>query len=430
MKNLDVKNEIKIKVKEAFEGNDVDTLVNEIYDMAQNLSSEAVAEAMEERIAELDRQVLAQRGKRVLTSEETNYYNKVIEAMKANDPRQAINGLHDVLPETVIDTVFEELRKEHPLLNAIDFTTTKGLTKWIKDAHEDGEATWGELCDAITKELNGALEVVNADAFKLTAFMYVCKAGLEIGPEWLDAYVRQILKNALGNGFEKAIVCGNGNKCPIGMDRDLENETLGVYAQKTAVEVDDLGVATIGGLIADLTKGGTRKAENIILVVNPADYYAKVLPATIYLGTDGIYHEINPFGLTIIQSAYVAQNHAIIGLAKKYLALAVIGKEGRIEYSDEFKFLDDVRTYTIRTYGNGMPKDNDAFIYLDITDLAPLAPDVTLTNANLGVTVANEELDVNVTNDNIGVTVANEGLDVTVKNTTADPVNTKEVPAE
>lgn len=424
MKNADMKEKISAKIAEAFEGNDVQKLTDELFEMAKEVATDAVSEQMEEKAEELDRQVKMQRGKRVLTSEERKYFTALAKAITSDNPRQDITNLHDVLPETVIDTVFEELTKEHPLLDAVDFVATRGITKWIKDAHEADEAVWGELCDAITAEIDGALEVVNADAFKLTAFIYVCKAGMEIGPEWLDAYVRAILKDTLANGWEKAIITGTGNKEPIGMDRDLDDETNGTYAQKTAVVITDFGIATIGALVADLTKGGTRKAENLVLIVNPADYYTKVMPAMTYLGADGIYKELNPFGLRVIQSQYVAANTAIIGLAKKYLALTVLDKGGRVEYSDHFKFLDDVRTYTIRAYGNGMPKDNAAFIRLNITNVAPL---VTTVNAN----ILNEDFDVNATvvNDELDVNVTNTGLDVTVKNTTADPVNTKEVPA-
>lgn len=426
MKNADMKNTLQKKVADAFEQNDVQKLTDELYEMIEEVADDTVAARMQEKAEELDRQVLANRGTRILTQEERTYFTNLAEAMKARDPRQAITGLHDVLPETVINTVFEELVKEHPLLDAVDFMPTKGLTKVIKDAHDECVAAWGELCDAIDEEINGALEVVNADAFKLTAFIYVCKAGMEIGPEWLDAYVRQILKNALANGFEKAIITGTGNKEPIGMDRDLDDETNGTYAQKDPVVVTKFDMATMGDLVADLTKDGDRKADNLILIVNPADYYGKVLPAMTYLGADGIYHELNPFGLRIIPSKYMTANYAVIGLAKRYLALAVIAKDGRIEYSDEFKFLDDVRTYTIRTYGNGMPKDNDAFIRLNITNLAPIVPTMAI-DGTVDVDVQNETIDVDVTNTTLDVDVKNTALDVKVKNTTTDPVNTKEV---
>lgn len=58
---------------------------------------------------------------------------------------------------------------------------------------------------------------------------------VDLGPEWLDNYVRQVLYEALANGLEYGIVTGNGNKEPIGMDRQVGDDvsvTGGVYPQK------------------------------------------------------------------------------------------------------------------------------------------------------------------------------------------------------
>ena len=36
--------------------------------------------------------------------------------MKSSDPKQALNNIETVFPETIIDSVFEELTTNHPLL--------------------------------------------------------------------------------------------------------------------------------------------------------------------------------------------------------------------------------------------------------------------------------------------------------------------------
>ena len=43
---------------------------------------------------------------------------------------------------------------------------------------------------------------------KLSAFLPVCKAMLDLGPEWLDRYVRTILAEAIANGLEEGIISG------------------------------------------------------------------------------------------------------------------------------------------------------------------------------------------------------------------------------
>ncbi len=62
-------------------------------------------------------------------------------------------------------------------------------------------------------------------------------------------------------------------------------------------------------------------------------------------------------------------------------------KSGKMEYSDEYKFLEDQRIYLIKTYGHGEPLDNKAFIYLDINGLVPVIQQVTVSG-----TVATQEV--------------------------------------
>ena len=57
-----------------------DDIENEYNNRVNNLESE------------MDRRALASRGVRQLTSEERTYYQKLAEAMKAKDPKQALNA--------------------------------------------------------------------------------------------------------------------------------------------------------------------------------------------------------------------------------------------------------------------------------------------------------------------------------------------------
>ena len=57
-----------------------------------------------------------------------------------------------------------------------------------------------------------------------------------------------------------------------------------------------------------------------------------------------------------------------------------IGEGGRIEYSDEYQFLEDERTYLIKLYGTGRPLDNNCFLLLDISDLESPLPEVIVAN--------------------------------------------------
>lgn len=366
-------------------------------------SPEAYAQAMEEMMEDVARQtaarfeqmqderdiaVLQSRGIRQLTSEETKYYQALTGAMRDANPKQALANVNLVMPETVLTSVFEELQTNHPLLSRINFMPTGGAVKMLMSTNETQQAQWGELCDEIVKEILAGFKEVDTGLLKLSAFLPVCKALLDLGPAWLDSFVRQVLYEALANGLEYGIITGDGNKKPIGMDRQVGDDvsvTGGVYPQKVAVKVTDLDPVTIGSLLATMAKdedGKQRAIKDVILIVSPVDYFSKVMPATTVMAPDGTYrNDVLPYPMTIVQSAAMAEGEAIIGIAYKYFAAAGMGKDGRIEYSDHYQFLEDNRVYLIKLYANGFPMDNNAFQRLDISELKPKTYKVQLTEA-------------------------------------------------
>lgn len=333
---------------------------------------------------ELDSRILAQRGVHQLTAKERTYYQKLASAMKATDPRQAVTGLDEALPTTVINSVFDELQTAHPLLSRINFRATGGAVEIMVDTNGYEEAAWGDLCDDIVKELTAGIKKIPATLLKLSAFLPVCKAMLELGPEWLDNFIRQTLYEALSNGLEAGIVTGDGNKKPIGMTRQVGDGvtvTGGAYPEKTAVKVDDLSPHTVGNLLSIVAadpNGKPRQVRDVILLVNPQDYLQKVMPATTLMAPDGTYrNDVLPYPMDVIQTAALPRGKAIIGIAYRYLAMAGTSPEGRIEYSDHYRFLEDERVYLIKAYANGMPLDNNAFLVLDISGLTPATYKVT-----------------------------------------------------
>lgn len=261
------------------------------------------------------------------------------------------------------------------------------------------EAAWGSLCAEIVKELTAGFKEVNTTLFKLSAFLPVCKAMLDLGPEWLDNYVRSVLYEALANGMEAGFVAGDGNGKPIGMNRQVGDGvtvTGGVYPEKEAIAITDLYPETVGALLARLAvdpKGKTRKVQNVLLVVNPVDYYRKLMPATTVATTDGGYrNDVLPYPMTMVQSPSLPEGKAILGLGKRYFAAAGTATKGKIEYSDHYHFVEDERMYIVKAYANGMPKDANAFLVLDISGLKPtLLRAVLIDQAAVAAVDATEE---------------------------------------
>lgn len=334
---------------------------------------------------EMDSRILAARGVRQLTKEERDYYQRLGEAMKSADPRQAVTGLDAALPRTVINEVFTELQTSHPLLSRINFRASGGAVEIMVNTNGYEEAVWGDLCDEIVKELTAGLKKIPTTLLKLSAFLAVCKAMLELGPEWLDEFVRQVLYEALSNGMEAGIVTGDGNKKPIGMTRQVGDSVVvsgGVYPEKERVKLYDLSPATVGNLISIMAadpNGKPRRVQDVIFLVNPQDYFQKVMPATTLMAPDGSYrNDVMPYPMTIIQVPALKRGEAVMGIAYRYLALAGTSPNGRVEYSDHYRFLEDERVYLIKAYANGMPLDNNAFLHLDISGLKPATWKVTM----------------------------------------------------
>jgi hypothetical protein len=408
------KNEIVAKINQAMKDGNEEAFSKAFIEYTDMLQEAVLAEA-KGLVAASDNQVLVGRGVRVLTSGEKEYYQKLAEAMKSANPKQALSGFDAILPETIINAVFDDITEEHPLLSEIKFENASALIKWLYSTM-DGRflAWWGPLCSEIKKQLAAQFNYLNLEQTKLSAYVPVCKAMLDLGPAWLDRYVRTILAEALANGLEKGIVSGRGIADqavdpdhrifePVGMDRDLTAfDNITGYAPKVPIPVVQFTPAAYGALAAQLAVGPNglnRPVTQLLMIVNPVDYLNKVMPATAFQRPDGSWvRDILPLPTKIVQSAYVEQGTAILGLAKRYIMAMGAGKGGRIEYSDEYRFLEDERTYLIKLYGTGRPMDNTSFLVLDIENLVPAVPDVHITNDPLSVAG-----DVAVTNDPLTV---------------------------
>lgn len=390
------KQEIVGKINQAIKDGNEEAFQSAFVEYTDILQEAVMAEA-KGLIQAADNQVLAGRGARALTSKETEYYQKVIDAMKAGNPKQSLANFDDVLPKTVIDAVFEDITEDHPLLGAINFQNTAALVEYLYSTMDGRHlAFWGPLCADIIRELNGQFHKLNLEQTKLSAFLPICKAMLDLGPAWLDRYVRTILYEAVANGLEDGIITGRGIAEgapdpadrifePIGMIKDLTQFNLVTgYADKVPVPISNFSPEVYGGLISALAVGRNglhRVINEVLLVVNPVDYLTKVLPATTFQTPNGTYAtNIFPFPTKVIQSAYMPLGQAALGIAKRYLMAMGTGKAGKIEYSDEYRFLEDERVYLIKLYGTGRPLDNTSFLLLDISDIKPVHPIIRITD--------------------------------------------------
>ena len=389
MKNLDKLKQEKDKLRnalaEAVRAGDEEQIGTAMDGWMQFVSDTVMQEASG-MIDAADRSILAARGIRQLTGEETKFYESFI-ANARQDAQTVITNITGDLPQTVIDSVMEDMKAAYPLLDLIDFVNTGAAIKWVLNAQGAQAAAWGELNEAITKDLAGAIQIVDMTQRKLTAYMFTTQDMLALGPQWVDRYVRAVLADSMSAGLETGMVDGNGLKTPIGMTRAFTGalDPSTGYARKSATSVVTLDPTTYGTLLSTLaTDGNTGKQRAVsraLLIVNPTDYFTKIMPATTVLTPMGTYvGGVLPFPTDIVQSVGVPSGHAVLGIAKKYFMGVGTGKGGKLEYSDEYKFLEDLRTYKIKFYGMGRPHDINAFLYLDISNLVPVIPSVKTVN--------------------------------------------------
>ena len=152
MKNLDKTidmTQIRAQVDEALKNNNSEDISEALVRMAEGIQENILKEAQTQarsliRAQVNDRNVLNERGMNVLTTEERKYYEQVIE-------KRAFTNLDVALPKTVFDRVFDELDKEHPLLNKIAFQNTTAVTEWVIRKTDCEAAWWGKLTDTIKK---------------------------------------------------------------------------------------------------------------------------------------------------------------------------------------------------------------------------------------------------------------------------------------
>lgn len=347
-----------------------------------------------------DNSVLAQRGYRVLTSAEQAWYKNVAAALKSSKTQQAFIDIlksddkDDLMPETIIDDVLRYLVETRPLLSKIRFQNAGFSTKWIINDNSVQRGGWGEIDAKIIKEIKGSLKVVDIQQAKYSAFCVVPLDILDMGPQFLDAFVRATMAEALGLGLEEAIVNGTGVNMPVGMMKNPNGafEQSTGYPDKTAVKVTSFAPAEYGPLVAQVAtteKGKQRTFSKVVLLCNMKDYLTKVMPATTVLSANGqgYVNNLFPFPTEPIVCNSVPEGKAVLGIAEDY-TLAVGGsRNGNIEFDDSIGFLDDTRTFKVVQHAAGRAYDNTSFIVLDISALDPAY--ITVKNVEQAATQAN-----------------------------------------
>lgn len=326
---------------------------NKILDQAQTMAS--------------DNNVLQSRGQNVLTSEERKFFNKVIEEGGFTD--------EDILPKTTQERVFEDIEHDHPLLQEIGIQNLGAVTEFIFSDPE-GAAVWGPLFDEIKGQLNASFRKESISQLKLTAFVPISKDMLQLGPNWVERYVRTIIAEAMKTGLERGYVAGNGKDQPIGLlynvtenggvEEKESEDTLTFKPGRTTVQ-ELKGV--VKKLARKLDKDGNVKdrprqvAGRIVMVTNPFDTFDIRANATIQ-NANGAYVTNLPFNPTMTESVFVPQGKVLFFVRGEYIA--AIGGQMDVKRYKETLALEDADVFIARQYATGRPIDNNAAVVYDL----------------------------------------------------------------
>lgn len=337
---------------------------------------EAVQQGAENRIlAEAqtlasDNNVLQSRGQNVLTSEERKFFNKVVEDGGFTDD--------DILPETTKERIFEDVTKEHSLLNVIGIETLGAVTEFIFSDPELAYA-WGSLFGGIDGKLNTAFRKERIEQLKLTAFLPISKDMLKLGPAWIERYVRTVIKEAMKVGLEYGYVAGRGPNQdePIGLLKKVDIKS-GAVTDKESVDTLTFkpGRTTINemkGVVKKLAEKLDEKGEKqkeprkvegkIVMVTNPFDTFDIKASATTQ-DPYGKYVTNLPFNPITAESIFIPEGKVLFFVKGEYLA--AIGGEMDVKAYKETLAMEDADLYIAKQFATGKPKDNNAAQVYDL----------------------------------------------------------------
>lgn len=315
----------------------------------------------------LDRSILQQRGQNVLTSEEMRFFNAAV----------LDGGFKDdsILPVTTQERVFEDLVTEHPLLDAVGLQDLGAVTRFIYSDPTKAYA-WGNLFGDIAGQVNSAFSDEQIGQLKLTAFAVIPNDMAELGPVWVERYVRTLLVESYSVGLEFGFVKGSGATAqqPVGLMKNVDPVTGAVTDKVSSgtltFEPSDKGVIVAGelynvvkALSTDADGKSLKVLNKIVMVVNPVDAIGVQARNTIQTA-NGQWVMALPYNIQVVESEEVPVGKALFFVKGRYLAAIAGGY--KLKKFDQTLAIEDATLYTIKQFANGKPKDNKAALVYDL----------------------------------------------------------------
>lgn len=313
-----------------------------------------------------DRAILQTRGQNVLTSEENKFFAGVVEDGGFAD--------ESILPVTTQERIFEDLKTEHPLLQAIGLQNLGAVTRYIT-ADPTKAYAWGPLFGEIKGQVSAAFSEETVTTLKLTSFAVIPSDMLDLGPVWVERFVRTLIVESMSMGLEYGFVNGKGPTAnePIGLLKNVSS--VGAVTDKTVTgsltfEPSDRGqtvIAELHGVVKELStdeEGKSRKVLNrIVMIMNPVDAIAVQAKNTIQTD-NGNWVTSLPYNIKPVESEEMPIGQVLFLAQGEYLAH--IAGSLQMKKFDQTLAIEDAILYTAKQFANGKPKDNKAALLYDL----------------------------------------------------------------
>lgn len=334
-------------------------------------NSDLIKELKEEEArAKSDEQFAKSLNLRVLSKEETKFYENF------KDIKQAITAKQvDTIPTSIIDRTLDDVKKESGVLKLVQFAPAD-VKKWLV-AEKTGTYAWGELFGTIGGELSAEFSTLNVDLNKLSTYLIIPKAIRDLSLPFVDKYFMAILEENMIDGLEYGYLSGNGKNQPIGIYNQIAKSTDGVHTEKVLNStIKNFTPKSLAPVKKSLSKDGKRTFDKIYLICNPADQADYVDPA-IYDREGRLVSSYK--NLEVIPCANNPKGKAVFTLDQKY----VMGISGvKINDYDQTKALDDADVVIAKAYANGRAVDDSVAYVFDVTKLEEYIPTYqTITTA-------------------------------------------------
>lgn len=333
----------------------------EMFDALSNDLRDEISAEVNNRV--VDNGILAKRSQSPLTSEERKFFNEINTEVGYKEEK--------LLPETVIERVFDDLSTEHPLLSKINIQNAGLVTRIIK-ADATGQAVWGKIFGEIKGQLDAAFSEEEFKQSKLTCFIVIPDDLKMFGPNWVERFVRTQIEEAISVALEAGFLTGEGaaKNQPVGLMKDIQSNG-GVVDKTSSGTLTFADADTTVNELKDVLKGLSVKEDGkpvkidgkVVLVVNPQDSW-DIQARYTYLTANGGFVTVLPYNVSIVTSEFVPANKLVAFVSDRYDA--VRGGGLTVKKFNETLALEDCILYTAKTFAYAQPADNNASRVYDL----------------------------------------------------------------